>query len=201
MTSSDDCSHPASAAARCVSSPTFLVRLSHRSRPPATQARYVHQDCLRSWREADKLNSFYACGQCGERYRFRKTRVTALLGNRRTSDLVFVLRLPGTTDQSLRTVANLIIATTMLLLVAFVAGFAADPLLRLADVDVLDPKTGELIRALSLSLRDKANRVDRRLAAVLPYSDPMAWVTPSTKSARPRAGFLTNARRRALASS
>ena len=80
-TSSGGSSHPASAAARCVS--PRAPSLSLRSRPSETQARYVHQDCLRSWREADKLNSFYACGQCGERYRFRKTRVTALLGSRR----------------------------------------------------------------------------------------------------------------------
>ena len=49
------------------------------------QARYVHQDCLRSWREADKLNSFYQCGQCGARYRFRQTSLTKLLGRRRAS--------------------------------------------------------------------------------------------------------------------
>ncbi|GAA5842093.1 hypothetical protein JCM9279_002785 [Rhodotorula babjevae] len=88
-------------------------------------ARYVHQDCLRSWREADKLNSFYQCGQCGARYRFRQTAVTRLLIGRHA-----VRRL-----------------TWLLLFVsAILAGFLADPLMRLADADslILDSKTNKL---------------------------------------------------------
>lgn len=46
------------------------------------QARYVHQGCLRSWREADRKNSFYACTQCGEKYRFRSSGIASFLGHR-----------------------------------------------------------------------------------------------------------------------
>ncbi|GAA5986188.1 hypothetical protein JCM10908_006449 [Rhodotorula pacifica] len=44
-------------------------------------ARYVHQGCLRSWREADRKNSFYKCTQCGETYRFRSSMVANSLGH------------------------------------------------------------------------------------------------------------------------
>lgn len=46
------------------------------------QARYVHQGCLRSWREADRKNSFYRCTQCGEKYRFRSSGIASFLGHR-----------------------------------------------------------------------------------------------------------------------
>ncbi|GAA5910118.1 hypothetical protein JCM8208_000961 [Rhodotorula glutinis] len=86
-------------------------------------ARCVHQDCLRSWREADKLNSFYQCGQCGARYRFRQTTLTKLLGRPYTAFLL---------------------AALIMLLTSTVAGFLADPLMRLANEDALDPKMGAL---------------------------------------------------------
>ncbi|GAA5842084.1 hypothetical protein JCM9279_002782 [Rhodotorula babjevae] len=86
-------------------------------------ARYVHQECLRSWREADKLNSFYLCGQCGAKYRFRQTTLTQLLGRRYTT---------------------FFLAVVIMLLTSAVTGFLADPLMRLANEDALDPKTGEL---------------------------------------------------------
>ncbi|GAA5930665.1 hypothetical protein JCM3775_003837 [Rhodotorula graminis] len=108
-------------------------------------ARYVHQDCLRSWREADKLNSFYVCGQCGARYRFRQTAVTRLLGGR---------------------YATVVIGVVIVLLSSFLTGFFADPLMRLANEDALDPQTGQLpfhyyddVHALADAVRETTSTV------------------------------------------
>ncbi|GAA6042427.1 hypothetical protein JCM8097_008447 [Rhodosporidiobolus ruineniae] len=36
-------------------------------------ARFIHEECLTSWRLADRKNGFYTCGMCGFRYRLRST--------------------------------------------------------------------------------------------------------------------------------
>ncbi|GAA6053304.1 hypothetical protein JCM3770_006675 [Rhodotorula araucariae] len=61
--------------------------------------------------------------QCGTRYRFRRTRLTGILGTHR---------------------AVSILALVFMVLLALVGGFVADPLMHLADQDALVPATNRL---------------------------------------------------------
>ncbi|GAA5954970.1 hypothetical protein JCM8115_005583 [Rhodotorula mucilaginosa] len=79
-------------------------------------ARYVHQGCLRSWREADRKNSFYRCTQCGEKYRFRSSGIASFLGHRYAAPLVTLV---------------------ILLIGGYVFGFVADRALEFTERDLL----------------------------------------------------------------
>ncbi|KWU45913.1 hypothetical protein RHOSPDRAFT_32390 [Rhodotorula sp. JG-1b] len=79
-------------------------------------ARYVHQGCLRSWREADRKNSFYRCTQCGEKYRFRSSGIASFLGHR---------------------YAVALLTLVILLIGGYLLGFVADRALEFTERDLL----------------------------------------------------------------
>ncbi|GAA5917476.1 hypothetical protein JCM6882_004894 [Rhodosporidiobolus microsporus] len=69
-------------------------------------ARFVHEACLNSWRNADKTNGFYRCGMCGEAYRLRQTLWTKIAA---------------------RSYSIPLLSCGVLLALALLLGFAADP--------------------------------------------------------------------------
>ncbi|GAA5895419.1 hypothetical protein JCM6882_006245 [Rhodosporidiobolus microsporus] len=82
-------------------------------------ARFVHEECLTSWRLADRKNGFYACTMCGARYQLRKTLWTRLAASRATIPLL---------------------AFALALAAALVSGFAAPPFMRFAEGAKLSAK-------------------------------------------------------------
>ncbi|KAL7339245.1 hypothetical protein BJY59DRAFT_309659 [Rhodotorula toruloides] len=98
-------------------------------------SRYVHDGCLLSWRTSVKAESFYACPQCGARYRFRTTPVSSLLG---------------------RTYSANALAILISLCLAIFFGFLTDPLLRLTEREMLSFGSEQLPRLLPLLFKAKS---------------------------------------------